>query len=77
MYTIENNRCVFCGKGVMRRKIKKVEYEYRGIIKQIDQSGMYCSFCNESILEAKDLEFNKFELMSMKIYWSVLNEINK
>ncbi|MGL5335870.1 MAG: type II toxin-antitoxin system MqsA family antitoxin [Enterovibrio sp.] len=66
MNKMEKNICPFCGEGHLLRTTKDVEYTYKGAKLLIAQPGLYCDECDESILEPKDMAFNRADLQAFR-----------
>lgn len=60
------NICPFCGEGHLIRDTRDVEYTYKGAKLLIAQPGLYCDECDESILEPKDMAFNRADLQAFR-----------
>lgn len=58
--------CSLCGEGKLSQQVKLMTYTYRGRTIDIDQPGMYCDSCDESILGPKDLKATRKELTAFK-----------
>ena len=58
--------CPFCGHKAMAHKTLPMAYTYKGVSIELDQPGRYCSECEESILDAKDLKATRQALASFR-----------
>ena len=66
MDIMEKNICPFCGEGHLIRRNKDVEYTYKGAKLLIAQPGLHCDKCEESILEAQDMAYNRADLQAFR-----------
>lgn len=66
MKKMEKNICPFCGEGHLIRDTRDVEYTYKGAKLLIAQPVLYCNECDESILEPKDMAFNRADLQAFR-----------
>lgn len=62
----KKKKCSFCKNGLMQNETRKETYEYKDKEIQINQSALYCSSCDEAILEGKDLKNIEKELHDFK-----------
>jgi len=60
------SNCPFCEEGILSRQTKNTEYKYKGHSQLLPQPGIYCSTCDEAILEPSDLKYNRIQLQSFK-----------
>ena len=47
--------CPACGNGKLVRETRTARYEYRGEIREYEQSGDWCSSCEEAVLTGDDM----------------------
>jgi len=58
--------CPICN-GTIEYKTKTVTHKYKNHTKEIEQTGNYCSSCNEFFLSPKDLKVTQKELSRLFI----------
>ena len=57
--------CPICG-GVIQQTSKSTTYTYKNHSIELNQSGEYCTQCDEAFLSAKDLKSTKLEIANFK-----------
>lgn len=58
--------CPLCGEGKLSQQVKTVPYSYKDYSISLDQPGMYCDYCGESILSGKDLKITNDTLEAFR-----------
>ncbi len=53
---MSSEKCPFCSEGELVRRVEIETYVYKELSVTVDQPGMYCSNCNEAILNGDDLK---------------------
>lgn len=57
--------CPICG-GDLRRARRADRIEYKGLSRQVTQSGWYCGKCGEAVLEAADVKATEAAFVDLK-----------
>jgi len=50
-----SNICPACDKKAVKREVRRVPYEFRGMTVEVDQPGEWCSACGEGFLSPEDM----------------------
>lgn len=58
--------CPFCGEGNLGEETRDQEYRYQGHTLLIQQPGIYCSSCDEAILESTHLKATRMDLQAFR-----------
>jgi HTH-type transcriptional regulator/antitoxin MqsA len=58
--------CPFCEGGVLHEEVRDQEYTYQAHILLLQQPGVYCNSCDESILEAEHLKATRITLQAFR-----------
>ncbi|MFT4924812.1 MAG: HTH-type transcriptional regulator/antitoxin MqsA [Phenylobacterium sp.] len=58
--------CPFCENGIMHQESRDQQYTYQDHTLLIQQPGIYCNSCDESILEAKHLKATRVDLQAFR-----------
>jgi HTH-type transcriptional regulator/antitoxin MqsA len=66
MSTYNGTECPFCDNGIMHEESRDQQYTYQGHTLLIQQLGIYCNSCDESILEAEHLKATRIDLQTFR-----------
>jgi len=66
MPNLDGVTCPFCHRGKLSESVRLQKYDYHGQSTEIEQPGLYCSQCDEAILEAKHLKVSRKALQTFR-----------
>ena len=49
-------KCFACGQGELRQCTKSLTYTYKSQSIELEQTGLWCNYCDEGILSNSDIE---------------------
>lgn len=66
MESLEGRLCPFCGEGYLQETVREQSYHYHGRTCLLEQPGLYCSCCDESLLESNHLKSTRKALQAFR-----------